>query len=266
LAESQPYELFYVEAKKAFYLKRIRFFNDSEWITPGKIRHQLGHALGFFGHTTDDPDGIMDTDYDKQKVISPFVISVLKELYRLPPGVKIQDQFGRSDEEVLVLRQAIKEYNLDSRGEPELVIRTARWRNFPVSVYNQANISELQGILSDWNQAMGQEVFKIGGSDSPIVIEADSDPNPLPFPTYKAKTKNYLLTLFKIKVNLQNPNLHYLKHQLGHALGFFGHTKDDDPNGIMNADHRRTDTIISSFVVSVLKELYYLPPGEFINY
>jgi len=141
-----------------------------------------------------------------------------------------------------------------------------RWRSLPVLIYNQANIPNLQNIINDWNQAMGQEVFRIGSSDSPVVIEADSDPNPLPFPTYEAKTENYLLTLFKIKVNPQNPNLHYLKHQLGHALGFFGHTKDDDPNGIMNEDHRRTDTVISPFVVSVLKELYNLPPGVLIIY
>ena len=258
-----PYELGSITSKKAGLLDQIRIVNNPNWVSSSKIKHQLGHALGFFGHTTDDPDGIMDVDYDRQKNISPLVISVLKELYKLPPGVRIVDEFGRPEKEVLVLRQAIKKYN--ERGS-NLPVRMVRWREFPVSIYNQANVADLQNILDEWNQAMGQKVFTIGGSDSQIVIETDSSPNPLPFPIYQAETKNYLITIFKIKVNPQSPNLHYLKHQLGHALGFFGHTDEDDPNGIMHQDHRRTDTIISPFVISALKELYNLSPGVLISY
>jgi hypothetical protein len=144
------------------------------------------------------------------------------------------------------------------------VVRTVRWRNFPVSIYNQADISGLQGILDEWNQAMNQEVFKIGGSDSPIVLEVNNATSS--FSKFYTETENYLITIFKIKVNPQQLNLHYIKHQLGHSLGFFGHTKDDDPNGIMNEDYRRTDTIISPFVISVMKELYRLPPSALIKY
>ena len=82
-----------------------------------------------------------------------------------------------------------------------------RWRSLPVLIYNQANIPNLQNIINDWNQAMGQEVFKIGGSDSPIIIEADNDPNLLPYPQFHTETKNYLITSFKIKINPQNSTL-----------------------------------------------------------
>ena len=247
-----------------FLLDKFRVVFHPTVISAGRIKHQLGHALGFFGHTTNDPPDIMDRDYGRLKnaSISPSVIAILKELYRLPPGTDFITVKGLRFAELAKLRQAVKKYNIEPRGKTS--IGTVHWRSLPVTIYNQANISGLQSILDEWNQAMGQEVFKIGGADSPIIIEADTAPNPLPFPTYEAKTENYLLTLFKIKVNPQNPNLHYLKHQLGHVLGFFGHTTDDDPNGIMNEDHRRTDTVISSFVVSVLKELYYLPPGTYL--
>ncbi len=265
-----PYELIFATPKKVGRLDRVKITGHPQWLTSEKIKHMLGHALGFFGHTTDDSDGIMDMYYEKQKVISPLVVSVLKELYRLPVAVRIVDQFGRTDQEVLALRQAVKKYNIEAREKhsnaPAGIVRTVRWREFPVSIYNQANLPNLQSILNEWNKAMGQEVFKIGSADSPIVIEADNEPNHLPFPAFQAETEKYLFTSFKSKVNPQNPNPHYLEHQLSHALGFFGHTSDDDPNGIMNEDHRRTDTIISPFVISVLKELYNLPPSVLINY
>ena len=266
-----PYEQVFAIAKKTGRLDKVRIVGNPNWLDSNKIKHQLGHALGFFGHTTDDPGGIMDMEYEKQKNISPFVITVLKELYKLPIGVRIVDQFGRTDQEVLALRQAIKKYNIEAREKhsnaPVGTVRTVRCREFPVSIFNQANIAGLQNILDEWNQAMSQEVFKIGGSDSPIIIEADNDPNLLPYPQFHTETKNYLITSFKIKINPQNSNLHFLKHQLGHALGFFGHTTDaEDPNGIMNTDHTKINTVISPFVVSVLKELYYLPPSVLIKY
>jgi hypothetical protein len=240
------------------------------------LKDKLGHALGFFGHTTSDADSVMDVDHTKNNtVITPFITSVLKELYKLPPGTRgvtnsalkkavrkytIDPQLAQYSFATMAV---VKEFKIDGKlPEPQLPTRTMRWRSLPVAIYDKDNLApDLKNIIAEWNQAMGQEVLKIGGSDSPIVIRADPK-RPLAELVIWTPKQNYLLDKVQIINNPSWIDSNKIKHQLGHALGFIGHTTDD-PEGIMDVDYNKQKTI-SPFVVSVLKELYRLPPGVVI--
>jgi len=254
--------------KKMHILDKVEIINHPDWVTPGKIRHQLGHALGFFGHTTDNPDGVMDADYENQKTISPLVVSVLKQLYKLSPNTTIIDHFSLKFENILALRRNVKKYNIDPQSEiaRKAGDRTYRWRSWPVSVYSKTPLFFLPEVIKEWNQAMGQDVFIAGGPESPITIEENIYLKTPPYISLHWETEHYLFTKAVIRYNPQYINKDLLKHEFGHVLGFLGDTIND-PKGIMDSNYQNlNNALISSLVSSVVKEIHQLPPGVLINY
>jgi len=236
------------------------------------LKSHLGRALGFFGYTTDDPNGVMDIDQTKHNTkISLLVVSVLDELYKLPLATH-----GQVD---IKLMEAVKKYNIDSRpvdyeyqglppiAKPIMPTRTMRWRSLPVAVYDQDNlVPGLQNILKEWNQAMGQDVFIAGGPESPITIEENIYLKTPPYISLHWETEHYLFTKAVIRYNPQYINKDLLKHEFGHVLGFLGDTIND-PKGIMDSNYQNlNNALISSLVSSVVKEIHQLPPGVLINY
>lgn len=71
------------------FLNANRSLQDYIWNT---MEHEIGHAIGFFGHTSDG--GLMDAYYNGSNQHTSTVSGVISLLYSLPIGSDIRTQLG----------------------------------------------------------------------------------------------------------------------------------------------------------------------------
>jgi hypothetical protein len=67
-----------------------QFYRSSDCVRT--VTHETAHAIGFFGHTSDD--GLMDPDGGTGQ-ITPLVSGVLRDLYLLAPGTFVAAEVRR---------------------------------------------------------------------------------------------------------------------------------------------------------------------------
>jgi predicted Zn-dependent protease len=131
--------------------------------------------------------------------------------------------------------------------------RTGRWDKNPITVYDGIGLPEIQSFLSEWSQYLnGRRLELTTNSSADITIN------------YGERAETSVAgepVFYKAWITMQNVP-HYdgfkmtVKHEIGHAIGFSGHTSD---GGLMDAYVASGN--ITSTVSAVVIKLYQLPPG-----
>lgn len=150
------------------------------------------------------------------------------------------------DNESLAL---VKKFNSDSSGGS-----TVRWGQGTAFVYDPIGIPNLQRFLDDWNNALGGRLTLVtGDSGSPIEFYWDENIVELGLATWTYSGSGQIL---KARIGLRTTNALVVKQEIGHSIGFFGHTSD---GGVM--DSGATSENITDQVKQMLRKLYDLDVG-----
>lgn len=147
----------------------------------------------------------------------------------------------------------VKKYNADYAGG-----RTVRWDKDTITVYDTTSARGLQQDLDDWSQYLGGRRLVISGSGSDIEISADNSLSACGNTSY-GWDSGYRIVKAYIKIRCRE-NTTIVKHEIGHAVGFFGHTSD---GGVMDYENRRPT--VTNIVARTLRKLYSLSPGTKIT-
>ena len=149
----------------------------------------------------------------------------------------------------------VRKYNADANGG-----YIVRWEQGTVSVYDQVGVSNLQDILNEWNAVLiGKMTLVLGDASSPIVIQRDDTLSTGGLTRRTAQNHRIVSASILINVGaVAGPEAVTLvsKHELGHAVGFYGHTT---AGGLMNAFLESIE--ITDEVKRTLRKLYELAPG-----
>ncbi|MEK7520536.1 MAG: hypothetical protein AAB560_00455 [Patescibacteria group bacterium] len=147
--------------------------------------------------------------------------------------------------------RAVKKYNADHyRGH------ATRWNRSTIDVHDAVGVPNLQGILNDWNNALGGKLtLAVGGPGSPIQIVGDSTIAECGLANVPAS--DYRIENVKISIRCNTEAV--VKHELGHAVGFAGHASD---GGVMDVRH---SLAITEMYAEMLRRLYDLAPGTVIT-
>ncbi len=150
--------------------------------------------------------------------------------------------------------QDVKKYNSDPNNG-----RTLRWDDNNVGVYDPVGIPNLQGILDDWNNALGGKLrLEIGGPGSGIELYRDDT---LPSDICgTAQPSGMSGKIEKVRIAIRCATNRTASHEIGHALGFTGHADD---GGVMT-QRSRSETITETYI-RTLRKLYDLKPGTKIT-
>ncbi|HSV32164.1 MAG TPA: carboxypeptidase-like regulatory domain-containing protein [Atribacteraceae bacterium] len=147
----------------------------------------------------------------------------------------------------------------------------ARWPNGTVGVHDSTNASWMPNILNRWNEVIaGPTTFIISNdATSPVTIIYDEGVRNFGHGVWGVCTvwvRNW--AIYRARVSILPPGNWYgwhmtpteslYMHELGHVVGFGGHTSD---GGVMDAIANGSTTITST-VHRMLNTLYQLPIGH----
>jgi predicted Zn-dependent protease len=133
--------------------------------------------------------------------------------------------------------------------------RTGRWDKNPITVYDGIGLAEIQNFLTEWNQYLNGRRLVLTSSSNPDIEINYGDTNS----TNVAEQNGVFNKAWITMRNLPHDGGFLkaaVKHEIGHSIGFSGHTTD---SGLMDA-YGNTDNITPT-VAGVITKLYGLPPG-----
>ncbi|MBI5306729.1 hypothetical protein HZB04_04080 [Candidatus Wolfebacteria bacterium] len=151
--------------------------------------------------------------------------------------------------------QLVKQYN----NNP-----TVRWNKSIITVYDSTGMAN-QSILDEWNNYLNGARLVFTNS-APADIEIIKDDNSCGGNTNTSWSGNYIIYKSIITIHQSNSfagcdtiiKNGTVKHEIGHAIGFFGHIFD---GGVMGEGSLQSTDFITISVRRTLVKLYSLQPG-----
>jgi len=149
----------------------------------------------------------------------------------------------------------VKQYNSDLSGG-----KATRWNKSIVTVYDSTGKVNLQSVLNEWNAVLaGKLTLAVGGQGSDIEIVRDDS---VACGVGGYYPYNGIIIPRGIRISQTCLELPYdanltAEHEIGHVIGFFGHTN----SGVMSNNAHTITSQITSEISRMLNKLYSIELG-----